>query len=229
MTKQELSKMIDQTLLSATATKEQVEAFCKEAATYGFASVCINPVYVKLAATLLKGTGVKTCTVIDFPLGASTAENKCAQAAIAIADGAQELDFVVSLGLVKAHDWDALQKELSLIAQKVGKSALSKLIIETCYLTDEEIVESCKCAKSAGFDFVKTSTGFAIQKDSDGRLKANGANTHAVSLMRQTVGEQMGVKASGGIHSTQEALDLIAAGASRLGASAGVQIVNGLN
>lgn len=241
MNKKEIASMIDQTLLSATATKEQVSAFCKEAADFGFASVCINPVYVSLAHEILKGSATKVCTVIDFPLGASSLQSKTDQADIAITDGADELDFVINMGFVKSHDWKSLTQELTVIIKSVKEASLfgssddeaprgevlTKLILETCYLSDEEIVESCKCAKEAGFDFVKTSTGFAILKDKDGKLLPNGATVHAVKLMRETVGQDMGVKASGGVHNYTEAMAVIEAGANRIGASSGVEIVSG--
>ncbi len=242
MNKSELAKYIDQTLLSATATEEEMRAFIQKAKEYGFMSVCVNQVFVPLAHEILKGSETKVCTVIDFPLGAGGLEAKIAQADLAVTQGADELDFVVNLNLVKSHKWKELESELFSVQKSVNEASLfavadeedvrspvlTKLILETCYLTDEEIVESCKCAKNAGFNYVKTSTGFAIIKDADGKLKKNGATVHDVALMRQTVGSDMGVKASGGIHSTKEALELIAAGASRLGASAGVQIVDGL-
>lgn len=230
MTKQEMASYIDQTLLSPTATEAQLIDFCKTAKEYGFASVCVNLCHVKKASEILEGSATKVCTVIDFPLGAGGLQEKCSQADIAITEGAGELDFVIDLGLVKAHDWKALETQLTFITRSVkeaamfsekGGSILTKLILETCLLTDEEITESCLCAKKAGFDFVKTSTGFAMQKP-------NGATVEAVKLMRKTVGESMGVKASGGIHNAQEALAMIEAGASRIGASAGVEIVEGL-
>lgn len=230
MTRQEMASFIDQTLLSPTATEDQLVDFCKTAKEYGFASVCVNLCHVKKAAEILAGSQTKTCTVIDFPLGAGGLQEKCSQADIAISEGANELDFVIDLGLVKAHDWKSLQTQLSFIVRSVKEAAmfsdtpssvLTKLILETCLLTDEEIKESCLCAKKAGFDYVKTSTGFAMQKP-------NGATVEAVSLMRETVGAEMGVKASGGIHNAQEALAMIEAGASRIGASAGVEIVEGL-
>lgn len=228
MKKNEIAAYIDQTLLAPTATEEELVAFVNKAKDFGFASVCINPVYIKKARELLAGTSTKVCTVIDFPLGAGGLEAKQTQADIAIDDGADELDFVISLGLVKAHKWTELKAELAFIAKSVKEAAmfretpgaiLTKLILETCCLTDEEIVESCKCAKEAGFDFVKTSTGFYS-------TKPNGATVHAVELMRKTVGPDMGVKASGGIHNYEEAMAMINAGASRIGASAGIEIVS---
>jgi len=236
----ELNRMIDHTLLKQDASLEAIEKLCNEALEFQFASVCVNPAFVPHAAKLLKGSNVKVCTVIDFPLGAGGLMTKTSQADIAITDGADELDFVVNLGLVKAHDWDALTEELTAVVKSVKEASmfatideeprpdvLTKIILETCYLTDEEITESSKCAKKAGFDFVKTSTGFAIVKDKDGKLLPNGATVHAVKLMREAVGPEMGVKASGGVHNYKEALDVIEAGASRIGASAGVEIVAG--
>lgn len=227
MTKKEIAAYIDQTLLSPTATEEELVSFVTKAKDFGFASVCINPVYIKKAKEILAGCKTKVCTVIDFPLGAGGLETKQTQADIAIDDGADELDFVVDLGLVKAHKWIELKAELSFIAKSVkeaamfreeGGAVLTKLILETCCLTDEEIVESSRCAKEAGFDFVKTSTGFYS-------VKPNGTTVHAVELMRKTVGPEMGVKASGGIHSYEEAMAMINAGATRIGASAGIEIV----
>lgn len=228
MNKKEIVSYIDQTLLSPTATEKDLIEFINKSKDFGFASVCINPVFIKKAKELLAGTSTKVCTVIDFPLGAGGLETKQTQADIAIDAGADELDFVVNLNLVKAHKWKELSAELTFIAKSVKEAAmfretpgavLTKLILETCCLTDEEIVESCKCAKEAGFDFVKTSTGFYS-------AKPNGATVHAVELMRKTVGTEMGVKASGGIHTYEEAMAMINAGATRIGASAGIEIVS---
>ena len=236
MDKKELAAMIDQTLLSQTSTEKDVEDFCIRAKPYGFASVCVNPLHVKVAHSIMAGTKTKVCTVIDFPLGAGGLEAKKGQAEIAVKDGARELDFVINLALVKAHEWEILEKELSEIQAYVnslsgkigGEKITTKLILETCLLSDEEIVQSSICAKKAAFDFVKTSTGFAIVKGEGGVLLPNGATAHAVSLMRKAIGHDMGLKASGGIHSTKEALELIECGANRIGASAGIQIVEGL-
>ena len=228
MNKKEMASYIDQTLLSPTATEKDLIEFINKSKDFGFASVCINPVFIKKAKELLAGTSTKVCTVIDFPLGAGGLETKQTQADIAIDAGAAELDFVVNLNLVKAHIWKELSAELTFIAKSVKEAAmfretpgavLTKLILETCCLTDEEIIESCKCAKEAGFDFVKTSTGFYT-------AKPNGATVHAVELMRKTVGTEMGVKASGGIHTYEEAMAMINAGATRIGASAGIEIVS---
>lgn len=226
----QLAGMIDQTLLSPAAPKDQVKQFCEEAAKYKFASVCVNPVHVMLAKEILGDTSVKVCTVIDFPLGAGGEKMKVAQALQSIEEGADELDFVVDLSLVKSHKWEELCNQLKSVqdsVSRVKKSVVTKLILETCVLTDDEIIESCKAAREAGFGFVKTSTGFYMAKDSEGKLLPNGATVHAVQLMRKTVGDAMGVKASGGIHTTEQALALIEAGANRIGASAGVKIVEG--
>lgn len=229
MKKNEIASYIDQTLLSPTATEEEFIEFINKSKNFEFASVCINPIYIKKAKELLEGTKTKICTVIDFPLGAGGLEVKQTQADIAINDGADELDFVISLGLVKAHKWAELKAELSFIVRSVKEASmfnekqsiiLTKLILETCCLTDEEIIASCKCAKEAGFDFVKTSTGFY-------NSKPNGATVHAIELMRKTVGPQMGVKASGGIHNYSEAITMIQAGATRIGASCGIEIIQG--
>lgn len=228
LTAKKIASMIDQTLLSPTASEEKVRAFIGEASSYGFASVCINPVYVPLAAKMLAGTKTKVCTVIDFPLGAGGTKCKIAESREAIKAGAQEVDFVVDIALVRSHDWSRLQKELTRVIDAMRPHEVtSKLILETCYLTDEEITQSSVCAKNAGFDFVKTSTGFATPKDDSGKALPNGATVHAVELMRRAVGKKMGVKASGGIHSAKDAIALIEAGATRIGASAGVEIVNG--
>lgn len=232
MKKQELAAMIDQTLLSQTATAQDVEKFCREAVTYEFASVCINPVYVPLAYSILKGTKTKVCTVIDFPLGAGGTDLKKKDAVDAVKNGADEVDLVVDLGLVKAHKWEELTAQFTEVTEALreqekvsGKKIIEKVILETCFLTDDEITQASVCMKNAGCDFVKTSTGFAIVKGADGKLGPNGATVHAVELMRKAVGPQMGVKASGGIHSYEEAVALIQAGATRIGASAGVKII----
>jgi deoxyribose-phosphate aldolase len=222
MTKNEIAKMIDHTQLSACAGKEDIKKLCSEAIKYGFASCCVNPFYVPLAADLLNGSSVKVCTVIGFPLGANSADDKASQAAMCVSEGADEVDMVVNLGAVKDKDWDAVYEEIYAVRcacddVETDKSAkiIVKVILETCYLNDEEIVKVSELAKEAGADFVKTSTGFGT----------GGATVHAVELMRKTVGKDMGVKASGGIHSFEEALSMVNAGADRLGCSAGVKIV----
>jgi deoxyribose-phosphate aldolase len=216
MNREEIARLIDHTLLKPEATSAQVEQLCDEARSYGFASVCINPVYVKLAAERLKGSGVAVCTVIGFPLGANSTAVKVCEARQAMDDGATEIDMVIHIGALKAGDHEAVQKDIAAVAAACHEGgALLKVIIEAVLLSTEEKVVACQLAKAAGADFVKTSTGFA----------GGGATIEDVRLMRQTVGPQMGVKAAGGIHSYADALAMVEAGASRIGASAGVQIV----
>jgi len=214
--KKEIARLIDHTLLKPEATPAQVEQLCDEARSYGFASVCINPVYVKLAAERLKGSGVAVCTVIGFPLGANSTAVKVCETRQAMDDGATEIDMVIHIGALKAGDHEAVQKDIAAVAAACHEGgALLKVIIEAVLLSMEEKVVACQLAKAAGADFVKTSTGFA----------GGGATVEDVRLMRQTVGAQMGVKAAGGIRSYADALAVVEAGASRIGASAGVQIV----
>ncbi|MBQ4379174.1 MAG: deoxyribose-phosphate aldolase [Treponema sp.] len=227
-----VAKMIDHTNLNPCATKKDIEKLCEEAKKYGFASVCVNPFYVQLAANLLEGSSVKVCTVVGFPLGAVTIDDKAGEAGLLVDEGAREIDMVINLALVKDGQWDDVFEDIYAVRCAVNDvvvpgdpKIILKVILETCYLTDDEIVKCCECAKKAGADFVKTSTGFAILKDKDGKLLPNGASVHAVSLMRKTVGENFGVKASGGIHNWEEAVAMIEAGATRIGASAGVQII----
>lgn len=214
MDKKTIASMIDHTLLKPEATPAQVERLCAEAAEYHFASVCVNPVYIPLAARLLKGTGVKVCCVVGFPLGAIAPEQKAAEAASCAAMGAEELDMVIHVGAAKAGDWALVQRDIEgVVKAAVGHTV--KVIIETCLLTDEEKVKACEAAKAAGAHFVKTSTGFST----------GGATTHDIALMRKTVGPEMGVKASGGIRDYATAMAMIEAGANRIGASAGIEIV----
>ncbi len=214
MDKKTIASMIDHTLLKPEATPAQVEKLCAEAAEYHFASVCVNPVYIPLAARLLDGTGVKVCCVVGFPLGAIAPEQKAAEAASCAAMGAEELDMVIHIGAAKAGDWALVQRDIAGVV-KAAAGRTVKVIIETCLLTDEEKVKACEAAKAAGADFVKTSTGFST----------GGATTHDIALMRKTVGPEMGVKASGGIRDYATAMAMIEAGANRIGASAGIEIV----
>lgn len=214
MDKKTIASMIDHTLLKPEATPAQVEKLCAEAAEYHFASVCVNPVYIPLAARLLDGTGVKVCCVVGFPLGAIAPEQKAAEAASCAAMGAEELDMVIHVGAAKAGDWALVQRGIAGVV-KAAAGRTVKVIIETCLLTDEEKVKACEAAKAAGADFVKTSTGFST----------GGATTHDIALMRKTVGPEMGVKASGGIRDYATAMAMIEAGANRIGASAGIEIV----
>jgi deoxyribose-phosphate aldolase len=214
--REEVARLIDHTLLKAEATPAQVERLCDEARRYGFASVCINPVYVKPAAERLAGSGVAVCTVVGFPLGATSSATKVCEARQAMADGAAEIDMVIHIGALKARDRKAVQDDIAAVAATCREGgALLKVIIEAVLLSDEEKVIACQLARAAGADFVKTSTGFA----------GGGATVEDVRLMRQTVGPQVGVKAAGGVRSYADALAMVEAGASRIGASAGVQIV----
>ena len=214
MDKKTIASMIDHTLLKPEATPAQIEKLCAEAAEYHFASVCVNPVYIPLAARLLKGTGVKVCCVVGFPLGAIAPEQKAAEAASCAAMGAEELDMVIHVGAAKAGDWALVQRDIEGVV-KAAAGHTVKVIIETCLLTDEEKVRACEAAKAAGAHFVKTSTGFST----------GGATTHDIALMRKTVGPEMGVKASGGNRDYETAMAMIEAGANRIGASAGIAIV----
>ena len=232
ITKEELAKMIDHTQLSPLAGRKDIEKICSEAKKYGFASVCVNPVHVALVASLLAGSDVKVCTVVGFPLGADAAEDKAFQAENAVKNGAGEIDMVIDIGAAKEGRFDDLERDIFCVVQAVreaGKkmqhSTLVKVILETCYLSDEEIMEACKSAKKAGADFVKTSTGFGSPKDKEGRSVFNGACARVVRLMRQTVGQDMGVKASGGIRSAETAREMIEAGANRIGTSSGLKIM----
>ena len=230
-----IARMIDHTNLNPCAKKSDIEKLCAEAKEFGFASVCVNPFYVPLASEFLEGSCVKVCTVVGFPLGAVSIDDKASQAGLVVYDGAREVDMVVNLSLVKDGFWDDVFEDIYAvrcaiddvdIPLEVGEKIILKVILETCYLTDEEIVKCSECAMKAGADFVKTSTGFAILKDGNGKLLPNGATVHAVSLMRKTVGDNLGVKASGGIRNWEEAVAMVEAGASRIGASAGLQIIS---
>jgi len=211
-----LARYIDYTLLKPDATRERIERLCAEALQYGFASVCVNPFFVELAASILRGSEVKVCTVIGFPLGATLPEVKAYEAERVIARGARELDMVINIGALKAGDYDAVKKDIAGVVEVAhDHAALVKVIIETALLTREEKVRACQLAQEAGADYVKTSTGFG----------PGGATVEDVALMRQVVGDKMGVKAAGGISTYEKALAMIRAGATRIGASAGVKIV----
>lgn len=210
------NKLIDHTLLKPEATKTQIEKLCSEAKEYDFKSVCVNPYYVKYAKELLKESDVLVCTVIGFPLGQNTTAIKVAETKDAIQNGADEIDMVINIGALKSKDKDYVLNEIKEI-RNACKGKTLKVIIETCLLTDEEKITACKLSKEAGADFVKTSTGFST----------HGATVEDVKLMRETVGEDMGVKASGGIRDRDTALKMVEAGATRLGVSAGVEIVKG--
>lgn len=208
------NKLIDHTLLKQDATPEQIVKLCNEAKQFDFMSVCVNPAYVPLAASVLEGSDVKVCTVIGFPLGMNLTRTKVDEAQIAIREGATEIDMVINVGMLKSGNDEYVKEEIKLLKEVAGKLIL-KVIIETCLLTDEEIVRVCKLAKEAGADFVKTSTGFST----------GGATVHAVKLMRETVGADMGVKASGGVRTREDMLAMVEAGATRIGTSAGTKII----
>jgi len=210
-------KYFDHTILKADATTADVDRICDEALEYGFASVCVNEYYTVHVANRLKGSDVKVCTVVGFPLGMMSSQMKAKEAALAVAKGAQEIDMVINVGALKEGNDKLVRADIALVKEACGTLAILKVIIETCLLTDEEKVRACLLAKEAGADFVKTSTGFS----------SGGATAADVALMRKTVGDSMGVKASGGIRDKETAEAMIASGANRLGTSATVQIVNG--
>lgn len=211
-----LAGMIDHTLLKPDATADKIAQLCFEAKKYHFATVCVNPTNVKLCAELLRGSDVKVCTVIGFPLGATTTEVKVAETKNALDNGATEIDMVMNIGGLKAGDNELVAHDIHEVAKTShAANAILKVIIETALLTDEEKTVACLLAKEAGADYVKTSTGFS----------SGGATAHDVALMRKAVGPSLGVKAAGGIHSHEEAEELIAAGATRIGASAGIKII----
>ncbi len=215
MDKKEMAKYLDDTLLKADATPEQIIAICKEAKEYGCASVCVNSAYVALVAKELAGSDVKTCCVVGFPLGAMTSEAKAFEAKDAIEKGADEVDMVIEVGRAKAGDFDYVKKDIGAVVAAADKKAIVKVIIETCLFTDEEKRQACIAAKEAGADFVKTSTGFST----------GGAKVEDIRLMRETVGPDMGVKASGGVRTWDAALAMIEAGASRIGTSSAAGIL----
>ena len=212
-----IAGMIDHTLLKANALKEELTKLTEEAKKYEFASVCVNPTWVKYAAGQLAGTNVKVCTVIGFPLGASTSAVKAFETKDAIANGATEVDMVINIGALKDKQDDLVLSDIKAVVEAAGEKALVKVIIETCLLTDEEKVRACELAVQAGADFVKTSTGFST----------GGATPEDVALMRKTVGDKAGVKASGGVRSLEDMKAMIEAGANRIGASSGVKIMEG--
>lgn len=216
MTKQELANMMDHTLLKAFATSKDIEKICKEAISIGAASVCVNPVNVSQVSALLKDSGVKTCTVIGFPLGANTSETKAFETKNAIAHGAEEVDMVINIGALKEGREDLVYEDIKAVTDAAG-DVLVKVIIETCYLTDGEKEKACLAAAKAGADFVKTSTGFGT----------GGATPHDVSLMKKTVPASMKVKASGGMRTWDDVKPVLDAGADRLGVSASLAILDG--
>ena len=218
LSSQDLAGMIDHTLLKPDATSSEITQLCEEAIQNNFASVCVNPCYVDACSNLIKSSNVKVCTVIGFPLGATTTQSKFFEAEEAVKNGAEELDMVLNIGKLKDKDYQFVFDDLKSMAD-LSKTHLcvSKVILETCLLSDEEKVIACLLAKEAGLNFVKTSTGFS----------KSGATVHDVALMKFVVGDKFQVKASGGIRSYEDAIEMINAGATRLGASAGVKIIAG--
>lgn len=209
------TKYFDHTILKAEATEAQVAKICEEALAHDFASVCVNQYYTKFVAEKLKGSDVKVCTVVGFPLGMSETRVKAFETKAAIEDGATEVDMVINVGALKDKKYDYVRNDIKTLKEVCGKDVVLKVIIETCLLTEEEKIRACELSKEVGADFVKTSTGFST----------GGAKAEDVALMRKTVGEEMGVKASGGIHTAEEAQAMIDAGASRLGTSATLAII----
>jgi deoxyribose-phosphate aldolase len=216
MTKSAAS-IIDHTLLKPETTKEQVLELCREAAEYGFASVCVNPTWVKTCAEELKNSNAKVCTVIGFPLGANTPEVKAFETKDAIKNGAEEVDMVLNIGALKDGSLELVEQDMRAVQEAAEGKALTKVILETCLLTDDEKRTACSIAVKAGLDFVKTSTGFSF----------GAATVEDVKLMREAVGDKAGVKASGGVKTKEDTQAMIDAGATRIGASAGVAIVKG--
>ncbi len=214
----DLAKFIDHTLLKPAATAEQIDRLCDEAKQYGFIAVCVNPVWVKRVATNLRGSGVKVASVVGFPLGATAPEIKAMEARRALREGAREIDMVLNVGALKSGDHELVKRDVAGVSEACREvGALNKVILETVLLTDEEKVIASRLAQLGKAHFVKTSTGFG----------GGGATVFDVALMRETVGPKMGVKASGGVGSTEQAQQMIAAGATRIGASAGIKMVQG--
>ena len=214
MNKKQMAAMIDHTILKAVAKRQDVEKLCEEAKVNNFASVCVNPVHVPLAAKLLSGSSVEVCTVVGFPLGATSYKVKAQEAAWAVQDGATEVDMVIDIGAAKEGRFDDVEADIAGVVE-ASKPAIVKVILEVCYLTEDEIVACCKAAVRAGAHFVKTSTGFGD----------SGTTVEVVSLMRKTVGPDIGVKAAGGIRTAKDALAMVEAGANRIGCSAGLAIM----
>ena len=212
----DIAKYIDHTILKPEATVEDVKKLCKEAKEYNFASVCVNGCYAKLVSTELAGSNVKTCVVTGFPLGAMTKEAKAFETSDAIKNGANEIDMVINVGVLKGKNYDSVKEDIEAVVNAAKGKAIVKVIIEACLLTDEEKVRVCEIAKEAKADFVKTSTGFS----------SGGATKEDIALMRKTVGKDLGVKASGGVRDYKTAMNMVNAGASRIGASESISIVS---
>ncbi|MDP7974663.1 MAG: deoxyribose-phosphate aldolase [Thermoprotei archaeon] len=215
-TAEQLARLIDHTLLDPSATVEDIDRLCREAIAYKFYSVCVNPTYAKRCAQNLRGTGVKVTAVVAFPFGATFPPVKATEARLAMQAGADEIDMVMNVGAARSGSWELVEQDIASVAQETRQAGkLLKVIIETGYLNDEEKVRACQAAERAGANYVKTSTGYG----------KGGATTHDVKLMREAVGDRLGVKAAGGIRTASDAIALIAAGASRIGSSHGVQIM----
>lgn len=232
MKKNEIAKYIDHTLLAATASVLDIIKLCEEAKKYKFASVCVNPCFVGICSNELAGTDVKVCTVIGFPLGATSTASKVSEAVDAINNGADEIDMVINTGSARIGLFNNIEMDVSSVVQASknagttkGRQVVVKVILETCYLDDRTIISCCQSCIKAGADFVKTSTGFGTPKDENGNPMPNGATVHHVELMKKTVGNSCLVKASGGIRSAQTAYNMIKAGADRIGTSSGVKIL----
>jgi deoxyribose-phosphate aldolase len=217
ITKEQLAKLIDHTLLKPDATKDDINRLCEEAKKYGFWSVCVNPTYVSLATEILAETDVKVCSVVGFPLGANTPEVKALEAERAVNDGASEIDMVINIGALKSGHYELVEEDIRKVVEraKARRDTVVKVIIEAGLLTEDEKVLACRLVKESGADFVKTSTG----------LNAPGATVHDVKLMRSVVGSDFGVKASGGIRTYHDAAKFVEAGANRIGTSSGVAII----
>ncbi len=220
----DLSKMIDNTLLDATASVDEIKELCQGAREYQFAAVCVNPIFVSLCHRLLEDTSVKVCTVVGFPLGANTIETKAYEACMAIKNGARELDMVINLGAIKSKAYQLAREDIKAVVEApnalgINSEVITKVIIETCYLSEEEIKRACLLVQEAGADFVKTSTG----------LGPAGAREEDIILIRQVIGREIGVKAAGGIRSFDDAARMVNAGANRIGTSSGLQLVTGKN
>lgn len=211
----DLNKYIDHTILKANATKEEVTQICKEAVEHQFASVCVNTCHTTLVKKLLDGSGVATCVVVGFPLGAMMTEAKASEAKFAVERGADEVDMVINIGALKDKDYEYVENDIYAVVE-ASKPAIVKVIIETCLLTDDEKIKACELSKNAGAHFVKTSTGFSV----------GGATKEDIALMRKTVGDDLGVKASGGVRTYANAMEMIQSGASRIGASSSIDIIN---
>lgn len=211
-----VAKVIDQTLVKPTTTQKEVFDLCMEAKKYGFAAVCVSPTYAFTVSRLLKGTGIKTCVVVGFPFGANLTETKVFEAEKAVRDGAQEIDMVMNVGMFKSGNFRFVEEDIMAVVEKMKpKNIVVKVIIETCYLTDEEKIKASKLVMGTGADYIKTSTGYGFK----------GATIHDIKLIKNVVGNKIGIKASGGIRTYRKALAMIKAGATKIGTSTGVKIV----